>query len=129
MHGAKFSLTQRGQDYSITCGYVGGAKTLEGQGVCKFFEIEDATLGESIKTSGLGTPTVLRLKVEGKTYKLPVIESTIVRDDVTSKWTAEFATVDPKTSQPLVPAGTFDVRCFGASGTASGGSVEVTITR
>lgn len=126
LHGAKFSLSRFHMDY--TCGYVSFAD-LEGQGVCKFFDIEGGHVGGTIKASGLGSPSFLRLKVGNKIYKLPVIESTIVRDDTTAKWTAEFATVDPKTGQPLVPEGDYEVGCFGMNGTASGGGMDVTITR
>ena len=103
--------------------------TMDDAGVCKFFEVKTGFVGGTIEASGLGVPSVMRLKVDGKIFVLPVIESSIVRDAVTGKWTAQFATIDSGTGQPLVPDGEFEVGCFGANGTADGSGTKVTITR
>ena len=127
LHGAKFSLTQEVPPY--VCGYVNLNGSLEKEGRCKFFSVEDGYVGGTVEASGLGTASILRLVDSEHMYKLPVIESSVVRDDVTGIWTAEFATIDPATGQPLVTVGTYDVSCFGANGTASGAGMMVNITR
>ena len=126
LHGARFSLAQEVPPY--VCGYVelGG---LEKEGRCKFFSVEDGYVGGTVEASGLGTASILRLVDSEHVYKLPVIESSVVRDDVTGIWTAEFTTIDPATGQPLVTVGTYDVSCFGTGGTANGSGMKVTITR
>ncbi len=116
--------------YLNTCGYVElNRGTLEEQKRCKFFTGSDAYLGGTVSASGLGVPSVLRLKNANGVYKLPVILSTVKRDDATGIWTAEFATIDPLTSQPLVPPGDYKGGCFGTNGTADGGGMKVTISR
>ena len=126
LHGAMFSLALNG--YTYTCGYVefGG---MEKEGRCKFFSVADGYLGGTVEVEGLGLPSVLRLVNEEHIYKLPLIESSVERDDVTGRWTAQFATIDPATGQPLVSPGTYFVSCYGSNGTASGAGMQVTITR
>lgn len=114
--------------YLKACGFVDLSVNMEKQGRCKFFTVSDAYLGGTVSVTGLGAPSVLRLKNENGIYKLPVILDSIDRDDTTGKWSAEFATIDPLTSQPLVPPGTYSAGCFGSNGTA-GTSLEVIITR
>ena len=104
-------------------------QTLEQKGVCKFTEINNGYVGGRISASGFGSPSILRLVNDDKIYKLPVIENTIIRDDGTGNWTAEFPTIDFTTGQPLVPTGQYDVHCFGGNGTADGGgnfTLEIT---
>jgi hypothetical protein len=127
LHGQDFSLSREALPY--VCGYVNLNGSLEKEGRCKFFSVEDGYVGGTVGASGLGSVSILRLVNSEHVYKLPVIESSIVRDDVTGQWTAEFATIDPTTGQPLVSVGTYDVSCFGANGTASGAGMKVNITR
>jgi hypothetical protein len=114
--------------YLLGCGLkiFGG---LEKEGRCKFFSVDDAYLGGTVRVTGLGAPSILRLKNENGIYKLPVVEGSINKDDVTGEWSAEFATIDPFTSQPLVPPGFYYAGCFGDNGTADGAGLKVTITR
>lgn len=55
----------------------------------------------------------LVLKSGDNIYKLLVVESSIVCDDVTDKWIAEFSLRDLTTGQSLAPEGTFEVGCLG----------------
>lgn len=122
-----------GEPTLIQCGYLNfqsTPSTLEHSARCKFFSVSDGYVGGTIEVSGLGAPSMLRLKNENGTYKLPVLVDTIKRDDTTGQWTAEFSTRNLSTSQPLVPEGTYDAGCFGTNGTADGsGKFTVVIYR
>jgi hypothetical protein len=110
------------------CGFIDlSQKTIEQQGRCKFSSVGDAYLGGTVSTTGMGAPNILRLQANGKTFKLPVIESSINQlDDGTFK--AEYYTIDPLTSQPLVQPGAYKADCMGTGGTA-GTQFDITITR
>ena len=113
----------------VSCSYVNLGGSMEKDGRCKFFTVDDTYLGGTVSVTGLGAPNILRLKNANGIYKLPVVLSSVERNDETGVWSAEFATIDPLTSQPLVPPGTYNAGCFGANGTADGFGLEVTITR
>ena len=116
-------------DYVVdyTCGNF-PRLSLKEQGTAKIKTIaSEAYLGGTIKVSGVGVPSFLRLKANGVIYKLPVIPGSIQQlPDGT--FTAEFYTINPLTSQPFVGPGSYLADCFGAFGPA-GGQFEITITR
>lgn len=112
----------------VSCGFTEiPIYSMKSEGVCKFFSISDAYLGNTVTATGLGAPSLIRLQNDSGSYKLPVVSSEY--DAEGKVWTAEFATIDPLTSQPLVPPGTYSAGCFGDNGTASGGGWTVTISR
>ena len=96
---------------------------------CKLVDLENkSALGTShnITATYKGYADYLRLWDGSQYYRLPVIPgSEQFAGD--GRWTAEFATADPLTGAPLAPAGDYQARCFGASGTA-GGSAKLTLT-
>jgi hypothetical protein len=98
------------------------------EGVAKIIYIpSEAYLGGTIKIEGMGAPSYLRLKADGVIYKLPVVPNSVNQlDDGT--FVAEFYTIDPVTSQPLVAPGTYQADVFGENGTASA-SFQITISR
>lgn len=103
-------------------------KGMDKQGVAKINYIpSEAYLGGTIRVEGMGAPSFLRLKANGVIYKLPVIPSSIKQLD-NGKFTAEFYTIDPTTSQPLVAPGSYQADVFGENGTASA-RFQITITR
>ena len=110
------------------CGFIDlSQKTIEQQGRCKFTSVSDGYLGGTVSTTGMGAPNILRLQANGKIFKLPVVESSINQlDDGTFK--AEYYTIDPFTSQPLVQPGAYKADCMGSGGTA-GLQFDITITR
>lgn len=115
----------------ISCGDVTffTTNTLE-RGRCKLLSVEDGLVRGTISASGLGFPSYLRLKDATENYKLPVLQSNIVRDDVTGEWTAEFSGRDWMTGQALAPEGEYSVTCFGTEGTGDGiGVFAIKITR
>lgn len=103
-------------------------KTLVERGVAKINTIPtEVYLGGTIKVTGMGAPSFLRLKGNGTTYKLPVVPGSVKQlEDGT--FTAEFYTIDPTTSQPLVAPGTYKADIFGSNGPA-GKQFDITITR
>ena len=75
----------------------------------------EAYLGGTIEIEGMGAPSFLRLKGNGVTYKLPVVPGSIKQLD-NGTFTAEFYTIDPFTSQPLVAPGEYRAEVFGKNG-------------
>jgi hypothetical protein len=103
-------------------------KGMDKQGLAKINTIpSEAYLGGTIKVEGMGAPSFLRLKAAGVTYKLPVVPGSIMQLD-NGTFTAEFYTIDPVTSQPLVAPGTYLADLFGSNGPA-GSQFEITISR
>lgn len=96
---------------------------MERKGICKLVSIEDGYLGGTITATIKGSPSVLKLKADGKTYVLPLVPGSVVfNGDGTS--TAQFYTLDPVTGQALVPAGDYTARCHGTNGSNDGGSAN-----
>ena len=128
LHGAQFSLALTEIEY--TCGYTGSsaALPLDKKGVAKITMMPvKSYLGGTIKIEGKGAPSFLRLKANGVIYKLPVVPGSIKQlDDGT--FIAEFYTIDPFTSQPLVAPGEYIAELFGVNGPAGGG-FSITILR
>ncbi len=115
-------------DTKIICGYVDlSPQTVKEQKVCKFIEVQDSVLGQTIIATGRGIPTTLRLIKNNVIYKLPVLENTVQQFD-NGTFIAEFATIDNITSQTLIPTGTFAADCFGPDG-PSGQQHKINITR
>ena len=110
---------------------VGGSSaplTLKEQGVCKFISINDASLGNTISANLKGVTTFIRLQLNGKTYKLPFVPNSSSQN-ADGTWYAEYYTIDPTTSQPLIPPGTYNASCYGDGGTANNNTQTITITR
>jgi hypothetical protein len=112
------------------CGFVEipSNSSLIGKGVAKINTISSKVyLGDTIKVTGMGAPTILRLQGNGTTYKLPLVLGSVKQlEDGT--FTAEFYTIDPATSQPLVAPGKYKADIFGSNGPA-GAQFDITIVR
>ena len=110
------------------CGFVDfSQKSIKEQGRCKFTSIESGYLGGTISVTGMGAPSVLRLKSGDVTYKLPVVVGSI-KQNADGSFTADYYTIDPFTSQPLVQPGAYQADCLGAGGPA-GVQFDITIGR
>jgi hypothetical protein len=96
--------------------------------MCKLLSVESAYLGGTVKTKGVGAPNSLKMrnKETGVLYVLPMVSRSEAYSGI---WEAEFATIDPTTSQPLVAPGEYMVYCYGEGGTASGSGQMITISR
>ena len=104
-------------------------ETLKEAGICKFISIDNtASIGNPITATGKGITAYLRLEANHTYTKLPVIpgSQTLTAD---GDWQAQYYTIDPTTSQPLVAPGTYTVACFGEGGTANANNQTITITR
>ena len=96
---------------------------------CKLVGLEDkSALGTShnITATYKGYADYLRLWDGSQYYRLPVVPGS-EHFAGNGRWTAEFATADPLTGAPYAPAGNYQARCFGSSGTA-GGTAKLTLT-
>lgn len=88
-------------------------------GVCKLISVDGAYLGGMITAAVKGSPSYLRLKADGKTYKLPLVPGSVTFNG-DGTYSAQFYTLDPETGQALIPAGDYQALCFGTNGTAGG---------